>query len=145
MPFSLIYTSNRNKKLKRNSRMNSCFVRRSKEAIVNNLRDTGRYRLAKYILQCGYVVNHESWAADLNVTPRNQMHEKDIIFMKQAKENGQKVQSLSNYCRIAIRGHLCFSSRGTDIKQRINELGLPASLTQFLCFQSEYEELVRER
>ena len=133
-------------KLKRNpSNMNLCFVRRSKEAIVSNLLVTGRYRLAKYILQCGYVVNHEPWVADLNVTPRYQMREKDTIFVKQAKENGQKVQSLSNYCRIVIRGHLCFSSGGTNIKQRINELGLPASITRFLCFQSEYEELVRER
>ena len=66
-------------------------------------------------------------------------------FMKLVIDHGQEVLSLSLCCRNAVRSKLLMRTGGTDIRQRVSELGLPVPVTEFLQFQHEYEELILQR
>ena len=105
--------------------------------------------MAKYLVCCGYAISKEPWAADLSVENDNRdpvlKREKCRKFIKLAIDHDQAVPSLSVCCRNAIRSHLIQSTGGTDIRQRVSELGLPVPVTEFLQFQHEYEELIRQR
>ena len=129
------------------------FIHRSKEwigdNIIDNLVRSGRFRMAKYLLHCGYVISFEPWVEDFNescnsktATSRNDKINK---FIKLAITHGEEVPTLSLCCRKAIRSHLLMCSGGTSIKQTIVDLRLPTSMSRFLDFQNECEEYFVQR